>query len=962
MLSMSILLTGVLVVLPVDRASADPSYGPDGYFSTLSAGALPIVDKDNETPGIAKDGWLNTRRIMFGKQGSTGTYGGAAVSGGYKTLAKGAVASVANADFGPNSGSSKSATTSVAANEVLLWADDTVTAGFKFETNASLRNSFDSATDTYESNLAQVSDAVGAANYSVLEQGLLRPAKLEGVCTAAPQTGCGTPGGGTYAQQKLSENLYKVFPLSIGDVRQYFNHTTGWVADPNLACPADRCSNNALGTWLRSGNWYTSNTVFGVRETGTPSSQVNTNTDRGLRPAVRLKLDDLLLSADSGDQGQSATGDLRLTFVDAAAGSLGAASAVASKGRLTLSGSHGLSDGFGFKLVDPAEPTRVVASGLSASGVVDVSGLPGVVSGKAYDVYWWGQENGSAAEGWSNRATAPQMASLTFDFPSYGIELTGQTVGGLKAYRIGEYAETVFEQTGALKSVELSTPAGVKSVLATAAGTAGGSNVDVDDPMGWVAARWLGYPTDPLSDDVTSAYSPYAGKLQLFAQSLAGKSDAELGGLKGSLPFGTFTSPTTQTLPVSGPGLYLIVDSSGTSLPIIVGTKVFNEDVGEDGSYVDFVDAGVKGKPRLGQAAMKTTVTDVAKRILNDPGMDGFDVGSGVEYEIAVRVPDLSDAGFASVSYSAYEFAVADVAEAGLSLPAASGVKVLMDVDPVTGVPSPDTDVTGTAGLSVGVSAQTLSVSGLKAVFAEDAGGHVANRAALPAGSLMRIRYRAVLNAGASYSLPGGGGLDSNENTVTLTRSMSDGSPETRSATANVYTFKVDLVKVDKDEESKKLGGVGFEVSRDGQALKFLKVSDGVFRLDAAGGTAVATHTDGTLSLLGVEARELSFKETVAPSGYFKVSDFGVDVRPVWDADATQVTKVTYATSGTNLAYVSQNGKQVMVLDPAWSLANLPYTGGIGILVLLIVGGLILAFAIRPYILSKRAERDANLV
>jgi hypothetical protein len=112
----------------------------------------------------------------------------------------------------------------------------------------------------------------------------------------------------------------------------------------------------------------------------------------------------------------------------------------------------------------------------------------------------------------------------------------------------------------------------------------------------------------------------------------------------------------------------------------------------------------------------------------------------------------------------------------------------------------------------------------------------------------------------------------------------------------------------------------------------------------------------------GIEARELSLKETTAPSGYFKVSDFTVDIRPVWDADATQVTELAYVTSGSNLAYVSEDGRQVMVLDPAWSLANLPYTGGMGILVLLIVGGLILAFAIRPYILSKRAESDANLV
>jgi hypothetical protein len=195
-----------------------------------------------------------------------------------------------------------------------------------------------------------------------------------------------------------------------------------------------------------------------------------------------------------------------------------------------------------------------------------------------------------------------------------------------------------------------------------------------------------------------------------------------------------------------------------------------------------------------------------------------------------------------------------------------------------------------------------------------------------------------------------------------LTRSKNDGGAESKTATANAYSFKLDLVKVDKDDTSKALGDAKFEVSRDGQALKFVKLSDGVYQLDAAGGTEVVTHTDGTLSLQGVEARGLSFKETTAPSGYFRVSDFTVDIRPEWDADATQITKVTYATSGTNLAYVSQDGRQVMVLDPAWSLANLPYTGGVGILVLLIVGGLMLAFAVRPYILSKRAERDANLV
>ncbi|WP_033498452.1 isopeptide-forming domain-containing fimbrial protein, partial [Bifidobacterium psychraerophilum] len=259
----------------------------------------------------------------------------------------------------------------------------------------------------------------------------------------------------------------------------------------------------------------------------------------------------------------------------------------------------------------------------------------------------------------------------------------------------------------------------------------------------------------------------------------------------------------------------------------------------------------VKGKPRLGRASLKTSVLDVSKRVVNDAGMDGFDLGSQVEYEIALQVPDLSS--FASLPYSSYVFALSDVADAGLTLPAASSVRVLMDV------PSPDTDVTGTPGLSVGVSGQTVSVDGLKVLFAEDVSGRVANKASVPVGSLIRIRYSAVLNAGASLSAPGGGGLHPNVNTATLTRSRvagvspgwDDAGPgvESRSAVAHAYVFGLDLVKVDKDDTTRVLGGAGFEVSRDGQPLGFVQVGPGVYRLAVPGDVGVLSevfsHTDG---------------------------------------------------------------------------------------------------------------------
>jgi fimbrial isopeptide formation D2 family protein len=634
--------------------------------------------------------------------------------------------------------------------------------------------------------------------------------------------------------------------------------------------------------------------------------------------------------------------------------------------------------GLGWKLFDPDNDAKVLASGRTnydaAAGAAGNMKMPcsTLTPQKDYRLYMWGQQDGSNTTGWTNHATEPLLAlvrangdgACELNIPkTYGISLTGQTSGTLTAYRIGEYGETLFTQTGALKSVRLSTPAGLGAVLKNAAETAGGGDVD-DNPIGWVASRWLGYPTDPASEDVTSAFSPYAGRLQLFAQALrdAVRADGDvLGEVAGQLDGLDAPVGSPVTLPVSGPGLYLIVDSSqdsGGSLPIIVGTKVFNEameDVVEDG-MVDFVDAGVKGKPRLGQAALKSDFMDVYKRIVNDPGMDGFDVGSEVEYEIALRVPDLAKLD-GTVSFDDYVFDVVDVLPAGLEVSGTvASVRVFVG----------DAERTGDASVTVGLSDGRLTVSGLKVLFAEVGSSPVANDVGVvPVNGVVRIRYAAVLSEAALESKPGVDGLKANTNTVTLTRSTSPSATEEKTATANAYTFRIDVVKRDKDNPQVKLGGVGFEVSRDGQKLWF-SGSAGVYRLASSGDggatQTVVTESDGSLSLQGIEARELSLKETTAPSGYFKVSDFTVDIRPVWDADATQVTELAYVTSGSNLAYVSEDGRQVMVLDPAWSLANLPYTGGMGILVLLIVGGLILAFAIRPYILSKRAESDANLV
>ncbi|MCI1660287.1 MAG: InlB B-repeat-containing protein, partial [Bifidobacterium psychraerophilum] len=413
-------------------ATGDPvtlQYGPDGYFSTLVEGALPVVDKDNETPGVPGDGWANTRRLVFGKQGNTGTYGGATVSGWYKTLAVGAVASVPDADFGLNAAYSKSATTSVAANEALLWADDAVTAGFRFDSNSTYRNSFDSATASYKSNLALTSDAVGSANYSSFEQSLLHAAVLEGVCTAAQPTGCGS---GSYMQQSNSVNAYQVFSLSIGDLNKYFNHTAGSTTTAYLACPtAGYCgdiTNNSTGYWLRSAWWNDARSVSGVRYAGIAQSYY-TGGALGLRPALRLSLSNLLLSALSSDQSQNASGDLRLTVVDPGSQLYTWSSSVSgSPGSrvLNLSGTSSLGADMGWKIVDP-DTDVVLGSGRTSAGgnmALPEASMPDVA--KDYDLYVWGQQDGDAVAGLTNRATVPVKTTLK----GFGYDIEYELNGG----------------------------------------------------------------------------------------------------------------------------------------------------------------------------------------------------------------------------------------------------------------------------------------------------------------------------------------------------------------------------------------------------------------------------------------------------------------------------------------------------------------------------------------------------
>jgi uncharacterized repeat protein (TIGR02543 family) len=414
-----------------------PRFGNDGYFSGPAAGAIPM-----RSPVATADG---ARKVLFGRSGSlpnaartveSGDATEVVVDGKYLLLGKGPNTTSDNRSPKSDTESDTwawSQTTTLAANEVLLWADDVVTSPFTFATTTACSampcNAFDSGTAdtdnkaTYESNVATVSRVLGSGTYySDVELDQVGAAsQLSGVCAKGGTVGCGS---GFSLDQSTSIGSYRVFPLSTGDMAEYFNASSGYFAldDAKRQCSAGSCNNSALGFWLRSASWNTTSSVFFVSNNGIPNSKETSNTTVSFRPALRLQLDNLLLSARSSDQNQSTSGDVQLTFVDSDYTFKPTTTTVdAGTKQLTLAGTSSAKQGtspnfnqesIGWKLINPdATDGSVVSSGSTrANGNVT---LPSnLTSDKTYKLYVWGQDDGSATDGWSNKATEPQVVDL----------------------------------------------------------------------------------------------------------------------------------------------------------------------------------------------------------------------------------------------------------------------------------------------------------------------------------------------------------------------------------------------------------------------------------------------------------------------------------------------------------------------------------------------------------------------
>lgn len=350
----------------------------------------------------------------------------------------------------------------------------------------------------------------------------------------------------------------------------------------------------------------------------------------------------------------------------------------------------------------------------------------------------------------------------------------------------------------------------------------------------------------------------------------------------------------------------------------------------------------------------KTSIPTVDKEVFEGGNWgkvsDSY-IGEEVEYKLTGSVASNID------TYKKYEYTFQDHLSVGLKANKAS-VKVKIGdivIQPSNGYTVDLKDTTDASGKPTGGQDLTISFSDLKA--AANATG-----VTLKGDSKVVVTYKAELTDKAEYTATG------NTNDVKLVYSnnpMVDGTGTSTSKRVTDHVFRLDVTKVDKDEQSRKLEAtfqvkMTHEGNKELTKEKWLTQEGGLTEDGARAGKFKTDKDSGKIYIPGLVAGTYEITECNTPAGYNTLAPFTITVDPTYDEDGT-LTGLDVTPSNTEMVAPSTtNDATIPVTIKNKKGSGLPLTGLNGVTFTWIAGGAVLCIGVAHLIRSRKQAEESE--
>lgn len=350
----------------------------------------------------------------------------------------------------------------------------------------------------------------------------------------------------------------------------------------------------------------------------------------------------------------------------------------------------------------------------------------------------------------------------------------------------------------------------------------------------------------------------------------------------------------------------------------------------------------------------KTSIPTVEKEVLEGGNWgkvsDSY-IGEEVEYKLTGHVASNID------TFTKYEYTFQDHLSVGLEA-IKSSVKVKIndqDIQPANGYTVDLVDTKNASGNLTGGQDLTISFSNLKDAAA-------AAGVTLRGDSKVVVTYKAKLTDKAEYTATG------NTNDVKLVYSnnpMVEGTGTSTSKRVTDHVFRLDVTKVEKDNEGKKLEAT-FQVkmTKEGntslETNRWLTQTGGITENEKDAGKFKTDKETGKIYIPGLVEGTYEITECNTPAGYNTLAPFTITVKPKYNADGS-LQSLDVTSSNTEMVTSSAtNDATIPVTIQNKKGSGLPLTGLNGVTFTWIAGGAVLCIGVAHLIRSRKQAEESE--